>query len=207
MVNLTGVFGILINIAAILIVLYVFEMTKAIASTIQGDTMPKENRMLTLNIFKYFEPIGFLLTFFFGYGWGRPAPVSSRNYKNRKMGMLITHLAPIIVAVILSIVIHYAARPLLVAYMDSMNSVMGLVYTFVVELSVYFMHIAIFNIIPIPPMCGYEILRSTMSPNAAFQFGQNAPLIQMGFLFLWFFGLITPLLDNVVSAFSDLLLR
>ena len=200
MIDIQGVITIVIKIVSILLVLYVFEITKAISSAVQGDTMPKEKGMLTPNIFKYFEPIGFLLTFFYGYGWGQPAPVSSRFYKNRKTGTLITHLTPIIVSVILSFVLNIAQNITagMVKTNQTVNAALCVMY-FLFYLSQYFLKIAVFNLIPIPPMCGYEIIKCFLSPNAAFRYGQNAHLIQMGFLFLWFFGLITPILDSIIA--------
>ena len=197
-----------IKIVSILVVLYVFEMTKAVASTLQGDDLPKRNGMLTPNIFKYFEPIGFLLTFFYGYGWGKPAPVGSRNYKDKKAGTLITFLSPIVLSVLLAVVLNIAAGVMENMIKGDTVSVMVLMYLrfFLVFVSQYFLRIAVFNLIPIPPMCGYDIIKCFLSPNAAFQYGQNAPLIQMGFLFLWFFGLITPVLDTVTTAVSSVLL-
>lgn len=205
MIDIQEVITTVIKIVSILLVLYVFEITKAISSTIQGDTMPKEKGMLTPNIFKYFEPIGFLLTFFYGYGWGQPAPVSSRFYKNRKTGTLVTHLTPIIVSVILSFVLNIAQKITagMVKTDQTVNAALCVMY-FLFYLSQYFLRIAVFNLIPIPPMCGYEILKCFLSPNAAFRYGQNAHLIQMAFLFLWFFGLITPMLDSFISIITSI---
>ena len=205
MIDIQGVITTVIKIVSILLVLYVFEITKAISSTVQGDTMPKEKGMLTPNIFKYFEPIGFLLTFFYGYGWGQPAPVSSRFYKNKKTGSLITHLTPIIVSFILSVVLSIVVNIInnKTGY-DTEIDALGYLGLFLLYLSQYFLRIAVFNLIPIPPMCGYEILKCFLSPNAAFRYGQNAHLIQMAFLFLWFFGLITPMLNSFISIITSI---
>ncbi|MBQ9519454.1 MAG: site-2 protease family protein [Firmicutes bacterium] len=195
---------VVLKAVAIMLVLYVFEMTKAAASALQGDDLPKKNGMLTPNIFKYFEPIGFLLTYFFGYGWGKPAPVSTRNYKDRKIGTLVTHLSPILLSVLFAVVINIGYNLINNNYNGSALALYS--GTFLYFLSQYFLRIAVFNLIPIPPMCGSEILKCFLSPNAAFQYGQNAPLVQMGFLFLWFFGLVTPLIDGVVAVVGGFLL-
>ncbi|MBR6401665.1 MAG: site-2 protease family protein [Firmicutes bacterium] len=204
MFDLNGAINLAIRVAAILIVLYVFEITKAVVSTIQGDTLPRKNGMLTLNIFKYFEPIGFLLTFFYGYGWGRPAAVDARSYKNKKTGTLTTFLSPILLSLLMAPVLNILSN--LVYSAASGSAAMPYLQAFLQWLSIYFLRIAIFNLIPIPPMCGYEVLKCFLSPNAAFRYGQNAPVIQMGFLFLWFFGFITPLLENVYMVVEKILL-
>lgn len=182
----------LANIVAILLTVYIFELSKAITSTILGDTTPKKYGMLTLNIFKYVEPIGFLLFFFFGYGWGKPAPVSSYNYKDKKTGILITNITPIAVALIIAALLGIAGT-----YIPLDSGIFGF---FINAIHLSMVRIAVFNLIPIPPMCGNEILKCFLSPNTAFQYGQNMAMIQMAFLFLWFFGIITPVLDNVVNV-------
>ncbi len=201
--DIQSVITVVLKAAAILLVLYVFEITKAVVTTLQGDDLPKRNGMLTLNIFKYFEPIGFLLTYFYGYGWGNPAPVSTRNYKDRKIGTIVTYIFPILLSLLLSVVLNIGFNVLNNNYNGSV--VFLYLGTFIYFLAQYFLRIAVFNLIPIPPMCGSEILKCFLSPNAAFQYGQNAPIIQMGFLFLWFFGLVTPLIDSIVAAISSVL--
>lgn len=194
---------IIAQLIAILLVLYIFEITKAVVSTLQGDTLPKENGMLTLNIFKYFEPIGFFLTFAFGYGWGQPAPVSPRNYKNKKAGLLITYTAPIILSFVFAVAAAFGADKLIpLIGQEDIKIFVQILMQYIV---IYFINIAVFNLIPIPPMCGYEIIRCFLSPNAAFRFGQDAPLMQMGFLFLWFFGFVTPLLNGITAVITGLL--
>lgn len=200
---------VLIQFIAVVLVLYIFELTKSIASTLQGDTVPKENGMLTLNVFKYIEPIGFLLAFFYGgYGWGRPAPVSPRSYKNKKAGILITYTAPIIVSVLLALALNIAGVKLLeyALLKTSMGSVPAYFCMLPSYMAVYFLRLAVFNLIPIPPMCASEILKCFLSPNDAFRYGQNAPLAQMVFMFLWFFGIITPILDRIVQFMAQILL-
>ncbi|MBQ6553702.1 MAG: site-2 protease family protein [Firmicutes bacterium] len=190
---------------ALLLCFYVFEMTKSVVSAIQGDPTPKQHKMLTLNIFKYFEPIGFLLGFFFGYGWGQPAPVAPRYYKDRKSGAFITYTAPIVVSVLLALAFQGIGLLIVKAAGNANAVVTAYVFLFFETTADMFVRLAIFNLIPIPPMCGSEIIRCFLTPNQAFKYGQNAPIFQMVFLMLWFFGLITPYLDMAVSAVENVL--
>ena len=57
------------------------EFTRAFVSTKLGDNRPRDNGRLTLNPFKHFEPIGFLLALLTGFGWGLPVETSSLYYK------------------------------------------------------------------------------------------------------------------------------
>ena len=203
------------QILSLLLCFYVFEMTKSVVSTLQGDPTPKQHKMLTLNIFRYFEPIGFLLGFFFGYGWGQPAPIAPRYYKDRKSGAFITYTAPIIVSVILAVVFDIIGKLVFKgfkqAFFGTAESVgfgtMGIIflYSLIGKISETFLRLAVFNLIPIPPMCGSEILKCFLSPNAAFKYGQNTAILQMVFLMLWFFGMITPYLDMAVNALGNVL--
>ena len=88
---------------------------------------------------------------------------------------------------------------------NASNTVTVYVYLFLTSVSDTFVRLAIFNLIPIPPMCGSEIIKCFLTPNQAFKYGQNAPIFQMVFLMLWFFGLITPYLDIAVSVVEKVL--
>lgn len=175
---------------AIIVVTTVFEFTKALMSTVQGDVIPKNEGKLTLNPIKHFEPIGFLLFLFTGYGWGNPVRTSQLHYKDRKKGVLITYITPIIAAIILGNLVSLIGRMIIVPYVSILLS----------YISVYFVHIGVFNIIPVYPMCGSRILSCFLEPNTALRYSQNEKLIQMIFMFVWLLGLLSPILAMLSNA-------
>ena len=74
----------LVSIPAIFIATTAHEFTRAAVSSALGDNYPKSQGRLTLNPFKHFEPIGFLLLLYSGgFGWGRPVDTSALYYKQK----------------------------------------------------------------------------------------------------------------------------
>lgn len=183
----------LINAVTIIIVTTLFEFIKASVSTIQGDTVPKNQGKLTLNPAKSFEPIGFLLFLFTGYGWANPTETSSRNYKNRKIGTVVTYSAPIVISIVLALVFKF------VYTLVPDNGALSYVYTAIYYLARNFAAIAVFNILPVYPMSGSWILRCFLSPNAAIKYGQYEKPLQIAVIFFILLGWITPILNFVVD--------
>ena len=88
-------------IPATLAALMLREWVKARCSAALGDPTPKQKGLLgRVNPFRFIEPIGLFCTIIFGFGWGRPTPVSPLYYKDRKKGILITYLMPILTGLV-----------------------------------------------------------------------------------------------------------
>lgn len=179
----------------IIMVTTLFEFMKAFLSTKQGDTVPKNMGKLTLNPAKHFEPIGFLLFLFSGYGWANPVETSSRNYKDRKTGTVITYLVPIIVFIILAVIIKIIMNIAIIADMGAM----GYVNLFLALLSRNLAAVAVFNIIPVYPMSGSWLIRCILNPNQAIKYAQYEKPLQIIIMFLLVLGVLTPVLNTIVG--------
>ncbi len=179
----------------IIIVTTLFEYMKAFLSTIQGDTVPKSMGKLTLNPVKHFEPIGFLLFLYSGYGWANPVETSSRNYKDKKTGTIITYLVPIIVFIILAVLIKIIMNIVMVAN----NGAMMYLNVFLAYLSRNLAAVAVFNIIPVYPMSGSWLIRCILNPNQAIKYAQYEKPLQIIVMFLLVLGLLSSVLDPIVN--------
>lgn len=199
MLNLTGLINLFINALSIILTIYFFEVLKGLISTALGDTTPKTRGWLTLNPFKFFEPIGFFLFLFYGFGWGHSTETSSMNYKNRKQGTLMTYGLPIVLSFVLGVAI--------IKLMGFVELNLNYYITvFLKYLGFHLINIAVFNIIPLTPMAGSKIIKLYLSPNAALSFSQNEKLYQMMFMFLWFVGIVPNILSFVVTQLVLILL-
>ncbi len=194
-----GIIEIIILIIAIFIVTDIFEFTKALASTLMGDKLPKSQGRLTLNPFKHFEPIGFLLFVFTGMGWGKPVETSMVGYKSKRTGTLVTYITPIVVSLLIGWALDFA---LVIIRSDSMW--MEYLMRFLRALRDNFVIIAVFSLIPVYPLCGNRILRCFLSPNAQIRMSQNEKLYQTVFIFLWLLGLVSPVVNFVANALLNI---
>lgn len=193
-----NIVSLLISVVCVFIVITVFGFTKALVSYFLGDSFPKESGMLTLNPIKHFEPIGYLLFLFFGYGWGKPIENRPINFKSGKYGVIIANAIPIIISAIISLVLKVIVNFFVTPFVLN-SDIMGYIYVSLSTLSVMFMKMAVFNLIPIYPLYGSYILKSYMNTNTLFNYLQKEKVFQMVFMLLIVFGIANHILDFVVN--------
>lgn len=182
----------LLSIPGIIAATTLHEFTRAALSTALGDNYPKSQGRLSLNPVKHFEPIGFLMMFYSGgFGWSKPVETSALYYKNRKRDTLLVAVLPSVINLVLGIIFlgFYSA-------VERTGNVY--VTTLLYYLCYYNVGLAVYNVLPVAPMDCVKVLAVLMPANQYFKYMQNEKLIQMIFLFLLFFGLITGFMDTLI---------
>ena len=194
----------LFSIPGALIATTVHEFARAAVSTSLGDNLPKNQKRLTLNPVKHFEPIGLiLLVYTGGFGWGRPVETSGLYYKDRRRGTILTAVLPSVANLILGLLLVAVLRIL-----PSTNAT-ATVRAFIEMACYYNVALGVFNILPVAPMDGTKLLAVLLPANRYYRYIQNEKNIQMMFLLLLFFGLFGNLFRGVtygvMSIFEHLL--
>ncbi len=186
----------LVSIPGIIFATTIHEYTRAAVSTALGDVLPKSKGRLTLNPVKHFEPIGFLLLFYSGgFGWGKPVETSALYYKNRKKGTFMVAVLPTLVNLIFGMIF-------LLVQMQIGDSPLTMVFYY---LCYYNVALAVYNILPVSPMDCVKVLSVSLPANKYFQYLQYEKMIQMIFLFLLFFGLISGLFNTLIQIIMNLM--
>ena len=173
------------------------EFTRAFVSTKLGDNRPRDNGRLTLNPFKHFEPIGFLLALLTGFGWGLPVETSSLYYKDRKKGTLLTAVLPTV-----SNLVAAAVFGILIKAVDVDNYY---IYILLLGLISKNVAIAVYNIVPITPMDCLKVLSVAMPANSYFKYIQYEKIIQMVFLLALFMGYTNIIFAPIINIITNLL--
>ena len=193
-----------LQIPAAFFALVLHEMVKAHFSTRQGDPTPKKSGLMSGNPFKYLEPIGFIVTVIFGFGWGRPTPTSPVYYKDRQKGILITYVTPSLVNLFVGLLVALCAgvfnvtmSQLLLSAPHAAYTVTAWLHLFLIVFARISIGIAIFNIIPVPPLDAAKILQAALSPNAAIKMTQNEKLLQLALIMLVLIGVINSIIDPI----------
>ncbi len=144
----------LMTVPILIISLTLHEISHGFAAFLMGDKTAKYNGRLSFNPLKHIDWFGFLMLLIAGIGWAKPVPVDMFRFKDPKKGMAITALAGPLMNVILVFVslILYALG---VVY--EWNSYLKM---FLFISAQYNAIIAMFNLLPIPPLDGSKILLS-----------------------------------------------
>lgn len=176
------IFQIIILVLSVVI----HEVAHGYAALMQGDVTAKYAGRLTLNPIKHLDPFGsvilpLMLSVIPGgiiFGWAKPVPFNPNNLRNKKWGEAIVAIAGPISNIILAIVFGALIR-----FADLLNLNQSFVQ---LSLAVVLINIllAIFNLIPIPPLDGSKILFSFF-PKQTIQIRNF--LERYGFLILLFF--------------------
>ncbi|MBU1036901.1 site-2 protease family protein [Patescibacteria group bacterium] len=141
----------------------VHEFAHAWAASWQGDNTAKLLGRLTLNPFSHIDMWGILMLVFVGFGWGKPVPVNHYNLKNGKISDNIVSLAGISTN-LLSVLVFGIIFKILFSHLNPVLLFLGyygevnLLAFFVAALIILNLILAIFNIIPIPPLDGSHVL-------------------------------------------------
>lgn len=143
-------------IPSILVALSFHEWAHAYAAYRLGDPTARNLGRMTLNPFSHIDIMGFIMLILVGFGWAKPVPVNSRNFKNPRKDDIIVSLAGITTNILLAFAATGVFALLLLAFRLENEVVFNFLY--------YFIHINIvlflFNLIPIPPLDGYHVLQA-----------------------------------------------
>ncbi|MDO4748480.1 MAG: site-2 protease family protein [Eubacteriales bacterium] len=193
-------FSLVAHVLAIVMVIFLVlpfhEWAHAWVASLMGDKSIKYRGRLSLNPMSHIDYIGALCLLLFGFGWAKPVPVDARSFKNPKFGMAIVSLAgPLanIVAAIFGGFIHFA----LVYFAPEfyfLNEIGIFIRYFISYYVAVNCSLAVFNLLPIPPLDGSKILFAFLPDKAAYALYRNQQIFSIALLAMMFFGVLsTPL--------------
>jgi Zn-dependent protease len=169
---------IIFSLIAIVVSFTIHEYSHAFISTVQGDDTPKTYGRLTLNPAAHIDIMGFICLFLFKFGWAKPVPISSKNYKNPRLGIILTSIAGPFSNLILAFI---SIIVLTITYPQS-----EAINYFLMQLIFINVGLAVFNLIPIPPLDGSKIIGEIFGGKVAvFLFNIQRGGIMIIFILLW----------------------
>ena len=153
----------LLAVIPAIICITLHELSHGFVAYKLGDNTAKNMGRLTLNPIKHIDIFGLIMMVVFKFGWAKPVPVNMRNFKNPKHDMAITALAgPLSNVLICCVVLFIYGLVYLPCNLAGTEFAGSLLYA--VYITAYLsIALAIFNIIPIPPLDGSKVLFSLMS--------------------------------------------
>lgn len=143
---------------ALLVAITVHEFSHALAAFYFGDDTAQRQGRLSLNPLKHLDPIGTLMLLFVGFGWGKPVPVNAYRLHVREMALVAFAgpLSNLIFGALIFLPFRFGnlipLEPLV--YMRSENLILPGPFGYILFFSIV---LALFNLIPIPPLDGFNI--------------------------------------------------
>lgn len=160
----------IVGIAVALVIGITFhEFSHAFLADQLGDHRPRALGRVSLNPARHIEPMGALVFLMAGFGWGRPVPVNVYALRPGPVGMAIVAAGGPIANVIVAVATAAVYRVL------DLGGASGVVLDLAWFIVFYNLVLAFFNLIPIPPLDGYNALLAFLPPKAAFTVQRYAP--------------------------------
>lgn len=145
-------------IAAILMGIAIHEYAHAYAAYKLGDDTAASMGRLTLNPLAHIDFFGLLFLILVGFGWGKPVPVNENNLYPRRLGKLIVSLSGVFANIL------FAAAVVIGVRLFGGAGNLGMVGFFLFLVVAINLLLAVFNLLPIPPLDGSSILFALLPP-------------------------------------------
>lgn len=203
----------LLMLPAILFGFSIHEFSHAYVATKLGDPTPGKQGRLTLNPLVHIDPFGFLLIIIAHFGWAKPVQINPLNFKHPRRDEVFVSIAGPLSNLISAVFFAVVVKLMFVFYHDLFT--IEAYGSAIKEMLGYFIWInlilAVFNILPIPPLDGSHILFAVLPDR--FQgfrewFSRFGFLILLGLIFSETFTHIDLLpIGNIASVIYQGLLQ
>lgn len=185
-------------LGAIMVAIMCHEVAHGYVALLNGDPTAKMAGRLNFNPAKHFDPIGFLMMLFVGFGWAKPVPVDYRNFKNVKKGVLTVSLAGVGANFVIAFLCYLLGFLTYKIFGNTESSEFGSRIILLFYLFFYYsvsinLSLIAFNILPLYPLDGFRVLSALAPRSKVTEF-----LLKYGnyiLIGLVVFGTLVPSLD------------
>ena len=171
-------------LACILFSLIIHECAHGWVALKCGDATAKWMGRLTLNPLKHLDPIG-------------TVPINPRNFRNYRRDYILVSVAGIAVNTLIFLVSTFLS---VVALNNMKGQWVYYVFQLLIMLAQMNLCLAVFNLLPVPPLDGFRLLDQLVFKGSLNLSQQAMRYIQIGFLFVCVSGMLNGLLNTVIGT-------
>lgn len=182
--------GLILTLLAFVLAIDVHEFSHALIARREGDVTAQQLGRLSLNPLRHLDPLGSVLllimvTAGFGIGWGKPVPVNPANLRRGRHSMALVSVAGVVANLLTAmgcgLLLRWTTQQVAG---DALGR--GL-QQFLITLAVISVGLAVFNLIPLAPLDGFNIVVNVLPSGAGTALARYAhwgPGILMLLIFL-----------------------
>jgi len=210
---------IIISAFPILIAIVFHELSHGFVANKLGDPTARMMGRLTLNPIAHIDPVGTIIMPLmliilthgqFVFGYAKPVPINPMNFKNPKRDMAISAAAGpvtnILLAVLSILILKLVIVPISFILPEAVSSTVMAPLTMIFQSSaVVNVVLAVFNMIPIPPLDGGRVLTGFLPYKQAVSFSRIEPFGFLIVLFLIVTGIANYFIMPVIAFFLRIL--
>ena len=196
---------ILSSLAVIFLTLPVHEFAHGFAATKLGDPTPRYQGRMTLNPFAHIDWIGAACILLFGFGWAKPVQVNSNNFRNPKRDMAVTALAGPLSNLIVAFAALLINNILSLIALKTLFSAFYYIGFFFYYIALINVSLAVFNLIPIPPLDGSRLLSALLPYRYYYALMRYERYIFFGLIALLWIGVLDIPLNFLSGAVMSFL--
>ncbi|MCC8110826.1 MAG: site-2 protease family protein [Ruminococcus sp.] len=202
--NISDPYTILARIAIILLILPLHEFAHGWMAKHCGDDTAEAAGRLTFNPFAHVDPFGAVLLLLTGFGWAKPVPINPARMNHPRSGVVWTSLAGPISNLIAALVGMICLQIVWPFYWTYGTGILLGIYDFFLSFVTINIGLALFNLIPIPPLDGSKVLISLLPYRQSNWLQRNSQWLSIILLLLVFLGALSTPLSWLSTKILDL---